>query len=57
MNIDRKMLFSYDMLHSCCAKQQKTVFFIMNFIKKNCSKSQFHDNMDDNLIYVQFVYY
>ena len=56
MNIDRNMLFSYDMFKSFCAKQQKAVLFVMN-LKKNCSKSQFHDNMDENLIYVQFVCY
>ena len=53
MNIDRNMLFSYDMFKSFCAKQQKAVFFVMNFKKI----AQNHDNMDENLIYVQFVCY
>ena len=55
MNIDRIMLFSYDIFNFCCAKHKKTVFFVMNFILKKGSKSQVHDNMDENLIYVQFV--
>ena len=33
MNIDQNMLVSYDTVNSCCAKRQKTAFFVMNFIK------------------------
>ena len=34
MNIDRNMLISYNTFNSCCAKRQKTAFFVKNFIKK-----------------------
>ena len=33
MNIDRNMLLSDDTFNSCCAEQQKTAFFVMNFMK------------------------
>ena len=33
MTIDPNMLISYDTFNSCCAERQKTVFFVMNFIK------------------------
>ena len=33
MNIDQNMLVSFDTFNSCCAKQQKTAFFVMDFIK------------------------
>ena len=33
MNIDQKMLVSYDTFNSCCAKRQKTAFIVMNFLK------------------------
>ena len=33
MNIDQDMLVPYDTFNSCCAKRQKTAFFVMNFIK------------------------
>ena len=33
MNIDQNMLVSYDTFNSYCAKQQKTAFIVMNFIK------------------------
>ena len=42
MNIDRNMLISYDTINSCCAKRQKTAF---------------HENTDENLTYVSFVYH
>ena len=54
MNIDRNMLFSYDMFNSCCAKQLKKCIFRHEFYT-NFSKLQFHDNMDENSIYVQNV--
>ena len=53
MNIDRNMLVSYDTFNSYCAKQQKNCIFRHEFCK-NSSKSQFHKNTDENLIYVSF---
>ena len=54
INIDWNMLASYVTINSCCAKRQKTAFFVKNLIKK-IPKSQFYVNADENLIYVQFV--
>ena len=51
MDIDRYMLVSYDMFNSCCAKQQQNCIFRREFYK-NCSNPQFHENTNENLIYV-----
>ena len=44
MNIDQNMLVSYATFNYCCTKQQKTAFFIMDFIK--IVQNQFHKNAD-----------
>ena len=33
MDIDQYMLVAKDTFNSCCAKRQKTLIFVMNFIK------------------------
>ena len=45
------MLVSYDTFNSCCTKRQKKSIFRHEF-DKNLTKSQFYENMDENLIYV-----
>ena len=51
MNIDQNMLVSYDTVNSCGTKRQKNCIF-RHDLHKNCSKSQFHENADENLTYV-----